>query len=319
MEFMERNPLVTIVLCTYNRAELLKEAMPSILAQQYEPVEIIVFDDGSTDNTKEVAASYGDRVTYYRQENKGLAAARTVACGLAKGEYFAFQDDDDIMPADRISKLYEALCKYPKAVLATGDWEMLNAEGVHTGERVTFDIEGKNGRPLFIEDGYKTVMWPLITPLPNATLFRKADGERIGWLDTRFTRSSDTDFFARLGQLGGIVYVPQVVAYYRSGHARMWSDDVKNGMICEYSSLLLYEKHLKSLVQGRLELKKRLQDRLLSTLKRLAFLDNLNTDEPDLLYADYRRRGLSLLGIKERLRYNWYVDVRLPLKSLIKR
>lgn len=313
------NPLVSIILCTYNRAAMLKETMPSILAQQYKPVEIMVVDDGSTDNTQEVIAAYGNRVRYYRQDNKGLAAARTVACQLAKGEYIAFQDDDDMMPPDRISKLYEALCLHPDAVLAVGDWELLNAEGVQTGQRVTFDIRGKNGGPLLIQDGYKTVMWPLITPLPNATLFRKADGERVGWLDSRFVRSSDTDFFARLGQLGNIVYLPQVVAYYRTGHARMWSDNVSNSIVCEYSSFLLYEKHLTSLKNEQKELRSRLQDRLLSTLMRLASLHRINQEKPDSIYMDYLKRGLALLGIKERIRYRWYVDIRLRLKYLIGR
>jgi len=314
------NPLVSIVICTYNRAELLREAMPSILEQDYRPVEILVVDDGSTDNTREVVAGYGDRVRYYRQENKGLAAARTIACKqLACGEYIAFQDDDDIMPAHRITCLYEALRRHPDAVLAVGDWEMLNAEGRKTGERISFDIKGKNGKPLLMEDGYKTVMWPLITPLPNATLFRKSDGDRVGWLDTRFSRSSDTDFFGRLGKLGPVVYVPQVVAYYRSGHARMWSDDTGNSLVCEYSGFLLYEKHLKSLRIDQDEMRKRLQSRMLHTLKSLAFLSSYCEKVPEIISRDYLCRGLSLLGMKERLAYNWYNYIRLPLRRLIKR
>lgn len=313
------NPLVSIVICTYNRADMLKEAMPAILAQHYEPVEIIIVDDGSTDHTREVAAGYGDRIRYYRQANKGLAAARTLACQrLARGEYIAFQDDDDEMPPDRIGCLYEALREHPRAVLAAGDWELLDAEGRQTGKRITFDVKGKNGKPLLMEDGYKTILWPVISPLPNATLFRKADGDRVGWLDTRFSRSSDTDFFARLGQLGPIVYVPQVVAYYRTGHARMWSDDAGNSLVCEYNSFMLYEKHLKSLVKGQRELRNKLRSRMLSTLNRLAFLRDNYDKVPAPVNGDYVRRGLALLGIKERLLYKWYVKVKLPLRRVVK-
>ncbi len=314
------NPLISIVLCTYNRADMLRDAMPSILKQSYEPVEILIVDDGSTDNTKEVVAGYGDnRIRYYRQDNKGLAAARTFACGqLARGEYIAFQDDDDIMPPHRITCLYDAMRLYPQAVLATGDWEMINVEGKLTGERITFDIEGKNDKPLLIEDGYRAVMWPMLTPLPNATLFRKTDGDRVGWLDIMFSRSSDTDFFGRLGNLGPVVYVPQVVAYYRSGHARMWSDDVNNSLVCEYSSFLLYEKHLKSLKNGRHEMQKRLQSRMLNTLTRLAFLARDCEKLPEAINADYVTRGLSLLGMKDRLSYEWYVNIKLPMRRLVK-
>lgn len=314
------NPLITIVICTYNRADMLKEAMPSILAQTYEPVEILVFDDGSTDNTGEVVADFGDnRVRYYRQDNKGLAAARTVACGqLARGEYIAFQDDDDIMPPHRITCLYNAMLRYPQAVLAAGDWEMINVEGKLTGERITFTIEGKNDEPLLIEDGYKTIMWPMLSPLPNATLFRKAAGENIGWLDERFSRSSDTDFFARLAQLGPIVYVPEVVAYYRSGHTRMWSDNDVNGLVCEYNSFMLYEKHLKSLTTDRHEIQKRLEFRMLHTLTKLAFLARNCDKIPEAINPDYVTRGLSLLGMKDRLSYKWYVNFKLPMRKFIK-
>lgn len=311
-------PLVSIIVCTYNRAGLLKEALPSMFAQSYEPAEIVVVDDGSTDNTREVIARYGDKIRYFRQGNKGLAAARTVACRqLARGEYIAFQDDDDVMPPDRIICLYEALRLHPRAVLAVGDWETMDAEGNLTGQRITFG-PGKNGEPHLIEDGYKAVMWPMLTPLPNATLFRRSDGERINWLDARFSRSSDTDFFARLGRMGPIVYVPRVVSYYRTGHARMWSNSSRNNLLCEYNNFLLYEKHLSSVSGIRMEMLGRLRQRMLDTLKKLAFLSRFNEEIPEMAGSGYVKRGLSLLGPKERLSYAWYAGVRVPLRRAIK-
>ena len=103
----------------------------------------------------------------------------------------------------------------------------------------------KKEEPLLIEDGYKAVLWPLLSPLPHTTLFRKVDGERIGWFDNfRFFHAcSDTDFFARLGQLGSIIYVPKIVSFYRVGHNQIWN----NKVLTEYSRFLLFEKHLKAI------------------------------------------------------------------------
>jgi len=313
------NPLVSIVTCTYNRAEMLKEAMSSILEQQYEPVERLVIDDGSSDNTNEVIAAYGDRIRYYRHDNKGLVATMNVACQqFARGEYIAFQDDDDLMPPDRITWLYEAMCRYPQAVLAVGEAEMIDAKGNRTGERITLQIKGKNNEPVLIEDGYKAILWPLITPATGATLFRKADGERIGWFDERFPRCCDTDFFARLGQLGPIVYVPRVVSYYRRGHTSRWSNNVVNSLLCEYGNLMLFEKHLRSIRSEQKEIRKRLQNRLFHTLRGLAFLARDRDKMPEMISEGHVKKGIALLGIKERLAYKWYVNIKLPVRKVIK-
>ncbi len=197
-------PLISIVVCCYNRRHLLGQTMESIFAQDYKPVEILVVDDGSTDNTHELIESYGDKVRYYHHVNKGIAATRTIACELAKGEYIAFQDDDDLMPPNRITKLYEALSQYPTAVLVLGDCAYIDKNGNLTGEKSHFNIcdEIKDliDKPLLIEDGYNAIMWPKVSPLPHTTLFRKADANKIGGFDTRFYACSDSDFFARLGK-----------------------------------------------------------------------------------------------------------------------
>lgn len=309
------NPLISIVVCTYNRAHMLKQTMETIFAQQYRPVEILVVDDGSTDNTQELIESYGDKVRYYRQKNKGIAATRTTACKLALGEYIAFQDDDDLISADRILNLYETLCKYPEAVFAVGDWAYIDAEGNLTGKKSKFNIQAEKEEPVLIEDGYKAVLWPLVTPLPHTTLFRRVDGERIGWFDdSRFFHAcSDTDFFARLGQHGPIVYVPKVVSYYRMGHNQIWG----NSLLGEYSRFLLFEKHLLSMKAYQKDLKNRLQIRLLAVLQQLASFQRNGIKTPDTVSRDYVERGLSLLDIKGRLAYNWYASIKLPLRRII--
>ncbi len=318
MKVSASDPLISIIVCTYNRADMLKETMRSIFAQEYRPVEILLFDDGSTDNTPEVAAGYGERVRYYRQENKGIGAARTAACKLAQGEYIAFQDDDDLMPPDRIPCLYEALQQHPRAVFAAGEWAHIDGEGKLTGEKSGLKIAAKDNKPLLIEDGYKAVLWPLILPMPHATLFRKTDGERIGWLDEQFRRIEDIDFFARLGQLGPVVYVPKVVSYRRIGHDQLTSESVNDSLVWQYYRFLLFEKHLKYLNSAHKEMKKRLQVRMLYTLKHIAFLTRHGDKVPEMTDGDHIKRGLSLLGLRERFLYSFYAYFRLPLRVLIK-
>jgi GT2 family glycosyltransferase len=87
--------LVSVIIPTYNRAYVLGDALRSVLAQTYRPLEVIVVDDGSTDNTEEVVRAFGDDVRYVRQENAGCPTARNVGFTLARGEFIALLDSDD--------------------------------------------------------------------------------------------------------------------------------------------------------------------------------------------------------------------------------
>lgn len=92
------DPLVSVVISTHNRAEFLPESIESVLSQTCQDFELLIMDDGSTDNTTEVVASFNDeRIRYFRNEPKGLAWQRNLACRLSKGRYTAVHDDDDIM------------------------------------------------------------------------------------------------------------------------------------------------------------------------------------------------------------------------------
>jgi len=290
--------------------------MESVFAQKYEPTEIVVLDDGSTDNTPELMKAYGEKVRYHWQENRGVAITRTAACRLAKGEFIAFQDDDDLMPPDRIILLYEALLRNPSAVFAIGDWAVIDGHGNLTGKRSRAFDNFDRDEPSLIEDGYEAVLWPRVTATPHTTLFRRAVGEKIGWFDIRFFHAcEDTDFFARCGQLGPVVYIPKIVSFYRKADGTLSA----NKALLAYSRVLLLTKHLMSINAERRELRKRLQYRMFRNLIQLALHENKDLELSELVSKNELSKGLSLLDPKYRLSYAWLTKVKLPLRRKILR
>ena len=100
---MDSTDLVSVIIPTYNRAKLIKRSVESVLNQTYKNLELIIIDDGSTDNTKEVIDSIKDeRIIYFYQTNQGVSAARNKGIDLAKGKYIAFQDSDDAWHLDKL-------------------------------------------------------------------------------------------------------------------------------------------------------------------------------------------------------------------------
>ena len=109
---MNNTDLISVIIPTYNRAHLIKRSVDSVLNQTYKNLELIIVDDGSTDNTKEIIDSINDdRIVYVKQENQGACAARNKGIDLAKGKYIAFQDSDDVWLLDKLEKQINALKK----------------------------------------------------------------------------------------------------------------------------------------------------------------------------------------------------------------
>ena len=123
-------PEVSVIIPVYNGEKYIEEALESVLAQTFRDFEVIVINDGSTDTTEERLAKYQDRIVYVRQENRGLAATRGRGLELAKGEWIAFLDADDVWLPRKLELQVEFAGRHPEYGIVTTD--ALSFEGERT-------------------------------------------------------------------------------------------------------------------------------------------------------------------------------------------
>lgn len=107
----EFNPMVSIVIPVYNGSNFLREAISSALSQTYKNIEVIVVNDGSTDDTEEIALSFGDRIRYFAKENGGTSTALNLAIENMRGDYFSWLSHDDLYYPNKVERNVEALSK----------------------------------------------------------------------------------------------------------------------------------------------------------------------------------------------------------------
>jgi glycosyltransferase involved in cell wall biosynthesis len=198
MSQRSNRPLVTVVTAVYNGERYLREALESLFAQDYEPFESIVVDDGSTDRSAEIAQSF--LVRYLRQENRGAASARNLAFEHARGELVTFLDDDDVLPPWKIRVQAEHLVEHPEVGCVLGRQELVFEEGVEPPpwferDRIYGDVEGL----------------PLL-----AAMIRKSVLDELGGFDPSYSFAEDRDLFVRMRERGvEIAVLPDLVLYRR--------------------------------------------------------------------------------------------------------
>ena len=123
-------PLITIGVSAYNRANYLPYCLDSLLKQSYPNCEIIVVDDGSTDDTAALMREKYPQIKYVQQENGGDASAKNHVSRIASGKYIVFNDSDDIFYPDAVERLYEALDKDDQFSCSYGTYQTIDADGV---------------------------------------------------------------------------------------------------------------------------------------------------------------------------------------------
>jgi len=182
---------ISAIIPTYNDAGRLRCAIASVLAQTEPPVELIVVDDGSTDDTRAVAASFGDRVRYVHQANQGPSAARNTGIRISTGDYIAFLDSDDSWLPEKLARQREAFTAAPESALC------------YTGVRWVNEQDGSHQDQ---EANDPAAIWPAlrfhncITGSASAVCVKRDCLDSIGGFCEQLTAHEDWDVWFRIAR-----------------------------------------------------------------------------------------------------------------------
>lgn len=204
-------PAVSVVIASYNRAALIGATLESILGQKFSDFEIIVVDDGSTDETERVVHSYGPRVQYFYQENKGPSAARNLGVRHAQAEWISIQDSDDLSLPHHLDVLHGYVERHPQVGMVFANGEYLGGP-VHNRETIIPETKSRRlaGRPVRLEDIFDKSIVRL-----QAGLIAKKCYNEIGGHDESLRICMDLDLAFRLWACYPMAYLDQVVFSYR--------------------------------------------------------------------------------------------------------
>lgn len=211
MDFRKTTSLVSVVIPAFNAEKFIEHAIESVLSQTYPNLELIVVDDGSTDSTPDIAASFVDpRVRTVSQPNRGVATARNLGMAQSSGQLIAFLDADDRWDPEKLEKQVGAIASQPDCV-AMGC--MMRYE---SGQGKVLGVAGQNVGP----PDQELIRSGRLMPFPlSSILCRRAALEKVGGFDESLDRSvpgqvEDLDLLARVAAEGTIAGVPERLGTY---------------------------------------------------------------------------------------------------------
>jgi glycosyltransferase involved in cell wall biosynthesis len=197
------SPLVSCIVPVFNGERYIREALDSIFAQTYRPLEIIVADDGSTDNTAVLVGSYGDRVRCLGQNNQGPAAARNLGICAGKGEFIAFLDADDLWHREKLERQMARFQARPEL-----EHCVAHAQNFWIAE---MDAEAEKYQRHRISQ-------PLPGYVTGTLLARRAIFDAVGLFNPALAHGDSTDWFLRAAERGAVMELFSDVLLFRRLH-----------------------------------------------------------------------------------------------------
>lgn len=193
------NPLVSVVVTTYNQASYIEETLESVFAQTYRSYEVIVVDDGSTDDTPSRIAPFRDRIIYVRQDNQGVAGSRNTGIRKARGEFVAFLDGDDLWEPDKLSFQVAAAERHPESGLIAVDGLQFGENGIIE----TSLLFGPFCRDLPVHsitqgNYYHQLLNSQLIYTTSQVMIPARVFDVVGLSDEQFKRASDYDLYIRI-------------------------------------------------------------------------------------------------------------------------
>ncbi|MDD2465991.1 MAG: glycosyltransferase family 2 protein [Desulfobulbus sp.] len=255
---MQNSNSISVIIPTFNRAKIIHEAIDSVLLQTYKPIEIIVIDDGSSDETKEALELYirEQKIRYIYQNNAGVSSARNVGIEISKGKWLAFLDSDDRWHPDKLQTHINGLIKHPNIVAHT-----VNA---------TYEGKGTNSYkeselPMIEDDGFldRPLVWQLIhsaLAMPPTIFCLKDAAINAGRFDESMSICEDYDFMCRLALQGA------------------WGYDWK-----ELAVIIRRDEQIDNLSKGRFKDQIKTYSSMVQGLSKLLNYSGINSKELDIV------------------------------------
>lgn len=226
-------PKVSIITAAYNHVRFIRQTLESVQSQTYRDFEHIVVDDGSSDGTSDLLQSFGEKITYIRQENRGAHVAINAGIKASSGEYVAILDSDDAWLPHKLERQIQAFEQSPGAGLVYSQAHIIDSDG-----KLKEDEEAM-GRPVSdFQHAFFELLHDNYIPALTA-VFRKDCIERVGYFNEKFRALSDWDLWLRIADQWPILFVPEPLALYRIHANNTWHTLVKNGQVNRERLLLL--------------------------------------------------------------------------------
>ncbi len=208
MKRTKKRPLVSVIIPTYNRGWTIKEAIDSVLAQSFIDFELMVVDDGSTDNTSEILDSYRDDIKVLSQENNGVSAARNQGVATASGIFIAFLDSDDLWLPEKLSSQVDFFNSNPDALIC-------QTEEIWVRNNMRVNPKKRHKKP-----------WGMIFELsldlclvsPSAVMIRRSLFEEVGVFDETLPACEDYDLWLRISCRYPVFLIDTPLIIKRGGH-----------------------------------------------------------------------------------------------------
>ena len=261
--------LISVIMPTYNRASYLSGAIESVLGQTFQDFELIIIDDGSTDDTHTVVNPYlkDKRIRYFMQQNGGAAAARNHGLAVRQGKYVAFIDSDDTWEKNKLTLQWAVMNQLPDVGIVCSDFSSLDDEGCREQSHIrsyfsVFDDYGLRYEDVFqyvittpvkglAADAqvywgnvYETMIFGNII-LTSTCLCRAEVFKHTGVFDTRYSTLDDYDLFLRICRHFPIAYIDQSLVCYRYSNDQL-SGDIHFEKLCN-NVIDIFKKNVEAL------------------------------------------------------------------------